>query len=69
MVIKTYEQQLEEVQQAISEIELGAQEAWYGGKKVVKANLVELRKHEKELRSLIRSRKHGGIRVRGATPI
>lgn len=69
MVIKTYEQQLEEVQQAISEVELGAQEAWYGGKKVVKANLAELRKHEQELLRLIRSRKRGGIRVRGATPI
>ena len=37
--MKTLEEQLTEVQQAISDILLNAQEAWYNGQKVRKAHM------------------------------
>jgi hypothetical protein len=67
--VKTLEQQLEEVQQAISDILLNAQEAWYNGQKVRKADLAVLETREKRLLIQIKRKNRGGIRVRGATPV
>lgn len=66
--IKSYEEQLAEVQQAITDILTGAQEASYNGQRVRKADLNMLQKREEYLQSKILSKKRGGIRVRGATP-
>lgn len=67
-MIKTYREQLEEVQKAISEVLTGAQEATYNGQRVRKADLDMLQKREEWLVGKITSQKRGGIRVRGATP-
>ena len=66
--MKTLEEQLTEVQQAISDILLNAQEAWYNGQKVRKADLEVLEEREKRLLVQIKRRNRGGIRVRGVTP-
>ena len=47
--MKTYEQQLSEVQQAITDILTGAQEASYNGQRVTKASLDTLQKREEWL--------------------
>lgn len=67
--MKTLEEQLTEVQQAISDILLNAQEAWYNGQKVRKADLAVLETREKRLLVQIKRKNRGGIRVRGATPV
>jgi len=67
--VKTLEEQLTEVQQAISDILLNAQEAWYNGQKVRKADLAVLESREKRLLVQIKRKNRGGIRVRGATPV
>lgn len=67
--MKTLEEQLTEVQQAISDILLNAQEAWYNGQKVRKADLAVLEAREKRLLVQIKRRNRGGIRVRGGTPV
>ncbi len=67
--MKTPEEQLTEVQQAISDILLNAQEAWYNGQRVRKADLATLEQREKRLLMQIKRKNRGGIRVRGATPI
>ncbi len=67
--MKTLEEQLTEVQQAISDILLNAQEAWYNGQKVRKADLDILEQREKRLLIQIKRRNRGGIRVRGVTPV
>lgn len=80
--MKSYKEQLEEVQRAISDILSGAQEAWYNGQKVKKADLNVLFSQEKYLRSKLSrdpsnggdvepgcATGRGGIRVRGITPI
>jgi hypothetical protein len=67
--LKTLEEQLTEVQQAISDILLNAQEAWYNGQKVRKADLATLEQREKRLLVQIKRKNRGGIRVRGATPV
>ncbi len=67
--MKTLEEQLTEVQQAISDILLNAQEAWYNGQKVRKADLAVLEVREKRLLVQIKRKNRGGIRVRGATPV
>ncbi len=66
--MKTLEEQLTEVQQAISDILLNAQEAWYNGQKVRKADLATLEQREKRLMVQIKRKNRGGIRVRGVTP-
>ena len=66
--MKTLEEQLTEVQQAISDILLNAQEAWYNGQKVRKADLAVLETREKRLLVQIKRKNRGGIRVRGVTP-
>ncbi len=67
--MKTPEEQLTEVEQAISDILLNAQEAWYNGQRVRKADLATLEQREKRLLIQIKRKNRGGIRVRGATPI
>jgi hypothetical protein len=67
--VKTLEEQLTEVQQAISDILLNAQEAWYNGQKVRKADLATLEQREKRLVVQIKRKNRGGIRVRGVTPV
>ena len=66
--IKTFEEQLAEVQQAITDILTGAQEASYNGQKVRKADLIALQAREEYLQKKVVSNRRGGIRVRGATP-
>ncbi len=66
--MKTLEEQLAEVQQAISDVLLNAQEAWYNNQKVKKADLEVLHYMEQKLRVQISRKNRGGIRVRGATP-
>ena len=66
--MKTLEEQLTEVEQAISDILLNAQEAWYNGQKVRKADLATLEEREKRLLVQIKRKNRGGIRVRGVTP-
>lgn len=66
--MKTYEQQLEEVQQAITEILTGAQEASYNGQRVRKADLDMLQKREEWLTKQIATKRRGGIRVRTGVP-
>lgn len=66
--MKTLEEQLTEVQQAISDILSNAQEAWYNNQKVRKADLAVLEAREKRLLVQIKRKNRGGIRVRGVTP-
>lgn len=66
--MKTYEMQLEEVENAISEILTGAQEATYNGQRVCKADLDALQKREEWLIKQISNQKHKGIRVRCGVP-
>ena len=66
--MKTPQEQLIEVQQAISDVLANAQEAWYNGQKVRKADLAVLESREKNLLAQIRRKNRGGIRVRGITP-
>lgn len=70
--MKTPQEQLIEVQQAISDVLANAQEAWYNGQKVRKADLAVLQARENNLLAQIRRKNRnggrGGIRVRGITP-
>ena len=66
--MKSPEEQLAEVQQAISDIITGAQEASYNGQKVIKADLSILEKRESTLLRRVRRKNIGGIRVKNITP-
>ena len=66
--MKSLEEQLTEVQQAISDVLNNAQEASYNGQKVKKADLAVLEQREKRLLVQIKRKKRGGIRIRGITP-
>ena len=66
--MKTYEEQLAEVQQAISDILTGAQEAAYNGQRVRKADLGALQQREEWLLKQIANGRRGGIRVRTGVP-
>lgn len=63
-----YEEQLKQVQKAISEILNGAQEASYNGQRVRKADLETLQTREQWLIKQIETKKRGGIRVRCVIP-
>lgn len=67
--MKTYEQQLSEVQQAITDILTGAQEASYNGQRVTKASLDTLQKREEWLIKQIKTNKRSGIRVRNVVAV
>ena len=66
--MKSLEEQLSEVQQAISDVLNNAQEASYNGQRVKKADLAILEQREKRLLVQIKRKKRGGIRIRGVTP-
>ncbi len=66
--MKSYQEQLNEVQEAITGILTGAQEATYNGQRVRKADLDMLQKREQWLINQIAMQKRGGIRVRTAVP-
>ena len=66
--MKSLEEQLVEVQQAISDVLNNAQEASYNGQRVKKADLAVLEQREKRLLVQIKRKKRGGIRIRGITP-
>ena len=68
MAIKTYEQQLEEVQAAISAIEGGAQSYSIGGRSLARADLKTLYEREKQLRSDVAREKRGGMPVKRGVP-
>ncbi len=68
MAIKTYTEQLEEVQAAISAIVSGAQYYQINGRAVTKASLNTLYDHEKYLRSMVAQEAGGGISVKGIVP-
>ena len=67
--MKNYEQQLSEVQQAITDILTGAQEASYNGQRVTKASLDTLQKREEWLIKQIKADKRAGIRVRNVVAV
>ena len=66
--MKSLEEQLTEVQQAISDVLNNAQEASYNGQRVKKADLAILEQREKRLLVQVKRKKRGGIRIRGITP-
>ena len=66
--MKSLEEQLTEVQQAISDVLNNAHEASYNGQRVKKADLAILEQREKRLLVQIKRKKRGGIRIRGITP-
>ena len=67
-MIKSYEEQLIEVQQAVTDILTGAQEASYNGQRVRKADLDMLQKREEWLIKKLENKNRGGIRVRTGVP-
>ena len=68
MKIKSYEEELAEVQQAITDILTGAQEASYNGQRVRKADLNMLQQREEYLRRKVEIKRRGGICVHGGVP-
>ena len=66
--MKTYEQQLAEVQQAITDVLTGAQDAAYNGQRVRKADLSALQQREQWLIKQIENKRRGGIRIRNGVP-
>ena len=73
MAVKTYSEQLEDVQTAIAAIEGGSQEYTIGGavsRSVKRGDLDTLYAREKWLRKMsAREDRGGGIRIRGATKV
>lgn len=67
MAIKTYTEQLEEVQAAITAV-MSGQSYEIAGRKLVRANLKELTDREQYLRVMADRETRGGIRIQGATP-
>lgn len=66
---KTYSEQLDEVQAAITAIETtGVQSYSIAGRSLTKADLATLYEREKYLRAMADRESRGGIRVRGGTP-
>ena len=53
MAIKSYRQQLEEVQEAISAVLGGAQDYQINGRRITRANLGELDRRERHLRAMV----------------
>ena len=63
----TYQEQLDSVQSAISQIESGAESVSFNGRSVRYADLSTLYNRERWLRRMVDREARGGIRVRGAT--
>lgn len=68
MTIKSYTEQLEEVQAAIATIEGGAQSYTFYNRQVTRANLADLYRREQRLRVQVARESRGGIRMQGAIP-
>lgn len=73
MAVKTYTEQLEEVQAAITAILTGAQSisvsGQTGGRGTTYADLAALQEREKWLRDQVAAETRGPIRIVGATPV
>lgn len=71
MAIKTYTEQLENVQAAIEAIEDGAQSYSIAGRSYTRPDIDSLYAREERLIRLVKRESSGrtGARVRGATPI
>ena len=69
MTIKTYTEQLEEVQAAISAIVTGAQSYSKGERSATRGDLKTLMAEEKRLRMMVNRETAGGIAVYGGTPV
>ena len=73
MAVKTYSEQLEEVQAAITRILTGAQSisvsGQVGGRGTTFADLSALQERERWLRDQVALETRGSIRVIGATPV
>ncbi len=72
MTVKTYLEQLEEVQTEISRILTGAQQYSYEGRQITRAHLKGLWAEEKRLRIMVKRDSDsggGGIAIYGAPPV
>lgn len=70
MAIKTYSQQLEEVQEAIAKVESKSQSHVVGERTLTRADLETLYKREQWLRGKVAQESRGGrIRVRYGVPL
>lgn len=69
MALKTYDEQLASVQDAISRIEAGAQSVMINGRGVTRADLRTLYEREAWLRRMVDRAARGGIRLRQARPL
>jgi len=69
MTVKTYSEQLEEVQAAISAIITGAQSYTAEGRSLTRGDLKVLMDEEKRLRMMVKRETAGGIAVYGGTPV
>ena len=69
MTVKTYAEQLEEVQAAISAIMTGAQSYSHGRRSTTRGDLKTLLDEEKRLRIMVKRESAGGISVYGGTPV
>lgn len=68
MPVKSYEEQLEQVQAAIEQILTRGQAVDVNGRALTRANLRALQEREKWLIQQVERQKRGGIRVRRAVP-
>jgi len=69
VTVKTYSEQLEEVQAAISAIMTGAQSYGIAGRSVTRGDLTTLLAEEKHLRMMVKRETAGGISIYGGTPV
>lgn len=69
MAIKTYTEQLEECQTAISAVMTGQSYSMPSGRSLTRADLGTLQDRERYLRDMVARENRGGIRVRGVTPV
>lgn len=68
MAIKSYTEQLEECQAAISAIMTGGQSINYDGRQFTAADLDALQKRETYLRGMVQRETRGGVRVTQLVP-
>lgn len=68
MATKTYQEQLEEVQAAITAVLTRGQSHDTNGRSFSRADLAELRRMENDLRRKVARQKRGGIRILRVRP-
>lgn len=68
MAVKTYTEQLADVQAAIMAVESGSQAYSVGGQSLSRANLRDLYEREKYLRAMVAREDAGGIGIKYAVP-